>query len=317
MEEVTEMQLHRLSCFLTALVLCTGSMLAQEKKVTFEVASVKPAAELTPALIQSGKIHAGIKVDGKRADMGQVNLLALICKAYDVKSYQVKSLPWMTGNAMSIPRYDIVANFPEGATKEQFPEMLQNLLADRFKLVIHKEEKEIPVYVMTEAKGGHKLKPIAAPTGADAPNPAVSGSSSVSIEQKGSGATLSDGAGRSQKMTMNPDGKSMHFDASGLTVSEFAEGMAPLVDRPIVDQTAIKGQYQMEFDISMEEIMAIARKQGMLPAGADAPPSNEASDPSGSSLFKTLQGLGFKLEPKKIPMTMIVVDSAEKNPTGN
>ena len=55
----------------------------------FDVASIKPSETITPAMLQSGKVHAGMKVDGKRVDIGYFSLLMLVAKAYDVKSYQV------------------------------------------------------------------------------------------------------------------------------------------------------------------------------------------------------------------------------------
>src|SRR3954447_17771297 len=94
----------------------------------FDVASIKPSEPITPAMIAAGKLHAGMKIDSSRVDIGNFPLMQLICKAYDVKPYQVQGPPWL----MSRQRFDIVANIPAGATKEQVPQMLQTLLADRF-----------------------------------------------------------------------------------------------------------------------------------------------------------------------------------------
>ena len=124
-----------------AIILSAGSLLGQTP--TFEVASVKPSEPITPAMVASGKLHAGMKIDGKRVDIGNFGLMQLICKAYDVKSYQVSGPSWIMGAGLAGQRFDIVANLPEGATKEQVPQMLQALLAERFKLVIHRESKEI------------------------------------------------------------------------------------------------------------------------------------------------------------------------------
>jgi len=287
---------------------------------------VKPSEPLTPALVASGKLHAGMKIDGKRVDIGNFGLLQLLCKAYDVKAYQVEGPAWLKMVTVNSPRFDIVANLPEGATKEQVPEMLQNLLAERFKLKVHKMTKDQSILAMVVGKGGHKLKPAeepgAGPEGA-APNPAVTGSSSLSVNQSKGGATVSDGAGRSQKMTVSPDGKSMRLDVNGLTMAEFAEGMTPLADRPILDMTGISGRFQMVVEISMEEVMNLARQQGAAvppAAGGDSSvtkPAELASDPGSGSLFKAVEALGLKLEPRKSPMTMIVVDSVEKTPTEN
>ena len=313
---------RRLSWFM---MLAAGSLLGQTP--SFEVASIKPSEPITPAMVASGKLHAGMKIDGKRVDIGNFALMQLICKAYDVKPYQVSGPSWLQAVGMSIQRFDIVANLPEGATKEQVPQMLQSLLAERFKLVIHRDTKDQSVYALMIGKGGKaglKIKeaempaPAAAPDGS-APNPAVTGSSSVTVSQGKSGATVSDGAGKQQRMIPSPDGKSMRFEITGATLAELAEGLSPMADHPIVDMTGLTGKYQITLDISMQEIMNAARAAGanVPPAAVDPnKPAEGASDP-GSSIFTSLQALGLKLEARKTPMAMIVVDSIEKMPTEN
>src|ERR1019366_4046007 len=143
------------------------------------------------------------------------------------------------------------------------------------------------------------------------PNPAVTGSSSVTVSQTKGGAVVSDGQGRQQKMTPSPDGKSMRLEASGITMAELAEGLSPLADHPIVDMTEMKGKYQVTLDISMQDIMNAARAAGAaVPAAAGdaSKPAELASDPGGGSIFTTIQALGLKLESRKTPMTFIVVD---------
>src|SRR4029077_19782644 len=126
--------------------------------------------------------------------------------AYDVKTYQITGPDWLT--ALSAPRFDIVAKMPEGTNKDQVPEMLRTLLAERFKLTIHRENKEQSVYALVVAKGGHKMKeaeplpvaPTTSPDGGPAPPPST-GSSQVSINTTAKGAEVSDGQGGKQKMT--------------------------------------------------------------------------------------------------------------------
>jgi uncharacterized protein (TIGR03435 family) len=311
-----------LPSFSAAIILSAGSLLAQAP--AFEVASVKPSEPITPAMIASGKLHAGMKIDGKRVDIGNFGMMQLICKAYDVKSYQVSGPSWLKAVGLSGQRFDIVANLPEGATKEQVPQMLQALLAERFKLVIHRETKDQPVYALVVGKGGAKLTPAEEPAAAPdaaAPNPAVTGSSTATFTQSKGGAVISDGAGHSQKMTMAPDGKSMRLEASGLTMAELGEGLTAFVDHPIVDMTDIKGKYQVTLDLSREDMLNAARAAGMaVPGGGEgdaSKPAELASDPGGNSIFKTIQAMGLKLEPRKVPLTFIVVDSVEKTPTEN
>lgn len=118
---------------------------------SFEVASIKPA--LSPAeLNRSGQAHLGVKIDGATADFGGVTLMNLIARAYRVRAFQVSGPDWMKS-----ARFDIAAKLPEGASPGQAPEMLQTLLAERFKLALHRISKEFPVYALIVGKNGPKL----------------------------------------------------------------------------------------------------------------------------------------------------------------
>jgi len=305
------------------LVLAAASLPGQTPAAApvFDVASVKPSEPITPAMVQAGKIHAGMKIDGSRVDIGNFSLLQLITKAYDVKTYQVQGPSWMTPTAQ---RFDIVANLPSGATKDQVPQMLQALLAERFKLVVHRDTKEQKVYALVVARSGIKMKETEQPPPSGdgaAPNPAVTGSSSVTINQsKGGAAEVSDGAGMRQKMIPSSDGKLIRFEITKASMPLLADGLTPLVDRPIVDMTELKGNYDLAFEVSRQELLNAARAAGAnVPASApdaSASPADAASDPTGS-IFTALQTLGLKLEPRKASLVMIVVDKAEKMPTEN
>jgi uncharacterized protein (TIGR03435 family) len=303
------------------LMLAAGSLQGQTPAAgpVFEVASIKPSTPITPEMVKAGKLHAGMKIDGARVDIGNFTLQQLITKAYDVKSYQVQGLPWMIPLAQ---RFDVIANLPAGATKEQVPQMLQALLAERFKLVIRQETKDLKVYALVVGKGGVKMKETEAPPpSADgaAPNPGVTGSSSVTINQgKGGAAEVSTGTGVRQKMTPSADGKSMRFEISKASMALLSEGLTPMVDRPIVDMTELKGEYDVAFDISMQDLMNVARAQGanVPPAESASSAADAASDPQGS-IFTAIQALGLKLEARKSPLLMIVVEKAEKMPSDN
>jgi uncharacterized protein (TIGR03435 family) len=105
------------------------------------------------------KFRVGTQVDGSRVDIGYTSLAELVRQAYSLKSYQLTAPDWMSGE-----RYDIHAKLPEGATKDQVPEMLQSLLLDRFKLTFHRETKEDPVYGLIVGKNGLRLKEVAPDT---------------------------------------------------------------------------------------------------------------------------------------------------------
>jgi uncharacterized protein (TIGR03435 family) len=292
--------------------------------LAFEVASVKPSQPITPAMVQSGKLHVGMKVDAARVDIGNWSLMQIICEAYKVKNYQVSGPDWLKN--LQSQRFDIVATMPAGATKEQVPQMLQALLAERFKLVVHTDTKESNVYALLVGKGGLKIKetvPPPPPSDEEAAKAAATPTNTLSVKQTGSGATVSTGTGETQKMSVSPDGKSMHMEISNVTLSKLADGLAPMVDRPIIDMTELKGRYDVSLDISMQEMMNVARAAGAnVPgpppsAAATGNPADAASDPGASSIFAAIQSLGLKLEKRKEPLMTVVVDKIEKMPTEN
>lgn len=138
---------------IAGLLLFTGATYAQPQR-SFEVASIKNAPPYTMEMMHSGKVKLGMKVDGARVEFGATALTELIARAYRVRTFQVSGPGWMNDQ-----KYDIMAKLPEGATPDQIPEMLQALLADRFKLTTHRTTKEFGVYALVVAKDGMKLTP--------------------------------------------------------------------------------------------------------------------------------------------------------------
>jgi uncharacterized protein (TIGR03435 family) len=111
----------------------------------FEVASIKPS--------QRGRA-GGVRLDGALFTSSGIPLRNLIYSAYGVPAWTVSGGPaWLDTDA-----YDIAATLPPGAPKEQINAMLQELLAERFKLKIHREMRDYSVYALVVAKDGPKLK---------------------------------------------------------------------------------------------------------------------------------------------------------------
>jgi uncharacterized protein (TIGR03435 family) len=185
--------------------------------LTFEVATIRPAPPITPEQIRARTAHIGMTVDGTRVDIGSASLTGLIMQAYQVKTYQVAGPDWLTGYRQN---YDILAKMPEGATRDRVPEMLRALLAERFKLAVHRESREHPVYALMAGKNGTKLKQ--APPDSE---PAI-------------------------KTSMNPDG-TVHSQMTG-TMALFADFLTPYVDRPVMDMTEMKGPFEIGFDITRQ-----------------------------------------------------------------
>ena len=262
----------------------------------------------------AGQQHVGLKVEGNRVDIGISSLSELIGMAYKVKYYQIQGPDWLGPTGQ---RFDIMAKMPEGATKEQVPEMLQALLAERFKVTLHRTTKDIQVYALVIGKNGLKMKetppdvPVAAT--ADDPKPPADTNMKVSGTQE-KGMTITNTPAGTQKVTM-VDGV-MHVEASKMPMPMLAEALSRYVDHPVVDMTELKGNYQVMLDISQEDIRAVMRSIGAaMPAGAAG--ATEAASEPGSSVLTSLQQLGLKLDARKAPMEFIVIDHLEKLPTEN
>jgi uncharacterized protein (TIGR03435 family) len=284
---------------------------------SFEVASIKPAETITPAMIAAGKLHVGMSVDGARVDIGYLSLGELIPIAFNVKPYQVQGPDWLRSQ-----RFDILAKMPEGATKEQVPALLQALLEERFKLKAHRENRDNPIYALVIGKDGSKLKeaPVdpESPAQPDAPGPGgfpfATNGSQIQVNAGRGGATVVSPDLGTTRIVPGPDG--MRMEIGKLSMPRFAEMLTPLVDRPVIDMTGLKGNYQVALDLPMDALLNLARLAGVGSA-ALAARGGQASDPSSSAIFTSVQQLGLRLESRRAPVEFIVVDSVEKMPTEN
>jgi uncharacterized protein (TIGR03435 family) len=297
-----------------AFALCAVLAPAQtpNRPLTFDVASIKPAAPQQP-----GRMMMGTRGGPGTPDPGQVSFMnmplsRIIMNAYDVKSFQVTGPSWLDSD-----RFDITAKIPEGATKEQFHVMLQNLLAERFKLVVHKEKKEVPIYALTVARGGLKIKesPKDVPAeGGDAgspppppPGPPVMGRDGMPRMAPGR---------RGEIIAFGPNG--FRMQGAHETMATLADVLSNQLGRPVVDMTGLTAEYDYTLNFSPEGLPGM---RGMpMPMGPPpgAAPEGGHDAETGPSIFTALQEqLGLKLDSRKGPVDLIVVDSVEKTPTEN
>jgi uncharacterized protein (TIGR03435 family) len=173
----------------------------------FEVASVKAHPD-PPRII-------GVKTTGARLIADAETVRGLVMWAYNVKNYQVSgpSAQSPVGDTF----FDVVAKAEGEATptKDEFRTMLQNLLADRFKLKVHRELREMPVYALVVGKNGPKLKP-------SAPDAAP--------------------GGRIQLV-----GRNYEYTVPLATMDDIVDGVAnSFLDRPVVDRTGLTGTYNLK-----------------------------------------------------------------------
>ena len=126
---------------------------AQTAKPEFEVSSVKPATPLGPMGQRSEHKGGPGTPDPGLYSCRNCPLSWVIYEAYDLKTYEFQGPDWLANT-----RFDFEARIPPGTTRPVFLQMLQNLLAERFKFVVHREPKVMDVYEMTVAKNGPKFR---------------------------------------------------------------------------------------------------------------------------------------------------------------
>jgi uncharacterized protein (TIGR03435 family) len=229
------------------------------------VADVRPSNPANPLAAKGGGF-----LPGGRVELAGLTLKNLIMFAYGVQENMIVGVPkWGESE-----HFDIIAKAAPNTSLATVRLMVQSLLAERFQLALHSEDRVMPAYVLTLGKRGPSLT-------------------------EGSG-------GRQQCAWKTAEGGLMRRDCQNLTMAEFAKqlpGMRELsIDRPVVDQTGLNGDYDFHFDI------ARVRRPG--DAGASDPAD------SGPTIFAALENIGLKLEHRKIPLPTLVIDHVEP-PGGN
>ena len=173
--------------------------------------------------------------------------------------------------------------------------MLRALLEDRFKLQVHRATEDAPMYALTVAKGGLKIKPMA-PDGCvvyDANNPPDPRGALQGGKPTCGGMTMAGGPGR------------MLWTIGGETMQEFAHTLSAWMDRYVIDRTGVTDTFNIRLEYAPDEHTPGPDKRG--------PARTEFPEPNAPSIFQALeQQLGLKLEPTKGPQTAIVIDHVER-----
>jgi len=236
---------------------------------SFEVATVKPSTPNRP-----GK---GFGFRGGHFVTVNTNLNDLIGFAYGLHGKQIVDAPaWFGTDLFDIEGKPDVDGRPN---QKQMSMMVQKLLADRFKLTFHHDQRELAVYAISVANGGPKMT----------------------------------------KSTSGPNDSTSFFfrDLGDLTVRnktmpDFAAWMQTVLDRPVVDKTELSDRYDFELKWTPDDSQfAIFRGTGMVMP----PPKDDPKAPPG--LYTAIQEqIGLKMTPAKLPDDVIVIDHAEK-PSAN
>jgi len=238
--------------------------MAADANAVFEVATIKPSKPDAP-----GK---AIMMNGVNFSTLNTSLSDLIVFAYGLHAKQVTGGPaWM-----ETVKFDLSAR-PEAEgmpNQKQLKTMMQKLLTDRFKLVFHRDKKELPVYAITVAKGGPKLaKSEGDPNGLPG------------LFFRGRGV----------------------LPARNANMGDLAMVMqGAVLDRPVVDQTGLAGRFDFTLTWTPDQFQF----PGFPPGGA--PPAADNADAPPDLFTAMQQQLGLKLETTKAPAEVLVIDRVEK-----
>jgi len=135
-------------------------------QTSFDAVSIRPSNFVTGHMRITMTGGPGTDDPGRVIFTNYV-LSDLITKAYGFDITDMSGPDWLMNPGMNSPRFDITAKLPDGATAEQFQLMLRDMLASRFKMAVHREAKERPIFNLVAGKNGLKLKQSVAPSGAD------------------------------------------------------------------------------------------------------------------------------------------------------
>ena len=286
----------KLICTLVLAGLTLPSFGYAQEKVEFEVASVKP---FTIAASGNDSVTLGARIDRAQVRITGLTMRDLLAMAYRVKPFQLSGPEWM-----ATERYDINAKLPQGVSPEKLPEMVQSLLSDRFGIRLHRENKEMPVYVLLVGKPPLRLKEIAVDPNALPPE-------SVTVTGTGGAQGISVNLGNGASYTF-AGGKLTGKRVNAPTIASVLERFT---DRPVIDSTELKGTYDFEFQVSPEEAQTLMIRAAVA-AGVQLPPQVlRLLDGGGNPIETGAEQLGLKIEGRKTAVEMIVIDQIQKTPT--
>jgi uncharacterized protein (TIGR03435 family) len=269
----------------------------------FDVATIKRNVSAQDAA--TGRMGVAYKPGG-RIIATNVPLRLLIQFAYAAHDspYQGHSDPLGASQVIAGPawidseRYDIQAKPESNTDQEHAWLMLQTLLADRFRLTLHRETRELPVYNLTAKKSGLKLPPakdttcLSFPPGTT-PQP-MPGTSDCGYAPLFLSST-----------ELGIEGRKLHM-------ADLVRGLARALGQPVLDKTGFTGEFDIDLNYTDEDAM----KSPASAAPDDADPSRLPTGPNLSIVSAAMDQLGLKLQPARGPVEVLVVDHAER-PTPN
>lgn len=281
------------------LAIISASVLALgQARPEFEVASIRMATD------QIERVGAGLHIDGAQVALTDLSIKDIVGMAYKVKPNQIAGPDWIGSQ-----RYNIAAKLPDGASQDQVPQMIQSLLADRFQMKMHRESKDLPVYVLGVTKSGAKMSPLPPDPdddnrGATPSNIAAGGDASGVAINLGKGTTMSIGA--------------TALEVKKMDLTQFADLLTRFEDRTVVDETNLKGRYDFNLELTPEDRTAMMIRAA-LSAGVVLPPQalRLLDVAPNTSLTNSLGKLGLTFDARRAPLEVLVIDNVLRTPTEN
>ena len=279
----------------TLLVLCAAwpaFSQSEDAPAKFEAADIRVSPKVQFPYMRTGPVRGG------RYEAKQASMVDLIHLAYDIDGDKVLGGPsWLEMN-----RFDVIAKVPAGTSPDSQKLMLQSLLADRFKLAIHKDTKPLPTYALVAGKKP-QLKQ-AEGTEDSGCKPESSGAGPGEMRIMVGGAVMGGASGTTQTLILGPGG-TIQYACRNMTMEAFAAGLprmmgSQLGPNPIVEDTGLKGRWNFDVRWSI----------GMF--------GPMASQGDRISLFDAMEKqLGLKLVERQVPTPVMVVDSVNEKPSPN
>ncbi len=257
----------------------------------FESASVKRNTTGGQSFINPGFVNI---LPGGRLTAGWAVLRTLIQEAYGVEYFQLGEGPdWM-----DTEHYDIEAQAKGDVSEGQMLLMLQSLLEDKFKLKVHRETREYPVYALTIARSGLKLRPSKEgncfpPLTLPPPTPPLGRGSTWSVPPL---------CGRAQVSLISAS--EARLTAGRVSMKDLTEYLSKIVGSTVTDKTGVVGTFDAVAAFTPDKFLAGIR------GSATAPRPGEATS---RSFFSALeQQLGLKLQATKGAVEVLVIDHVER-----
>jgi uncharacterized protein (TIGR03435 family) len=281
-------------CMILALSLSYGQA---NGALSFEAASIKPASPSAPAIGCTGGPGTSDPVTWKCEN---VPLNFLITYGYGFAPYQ-----FSRHNPCCEDRFDVSAKVPPGATKHQFQQMLQNLVAERFGFAFHYDRKETAAYELTVGEKGPKMKKSASDAAPvdqdpfDTPEHTI-GKDGYPVFPPG----VAGYAGMNNRH---------RWTGYNVSMQEIVKTLSFYLGRPVIDGTGLTGRF--DIDLKWATDVALALEMAGRPEEAAEVPDLGTPGPT---LIRAVQDqLGLKLTSTKGPGDLVVIDHIEKFPSDN